>query len=161
MNIYDNVKNRKPFYFYDLIIYTATLILVVGLFLGFVVFNSPENSDGFKIIVNEKEALVFYYESGAYEIKETGEAVSFTIDKAEDGIYFISVFYKDLNEHNIISVNTEEKKVKVSDADCSIRKDCVHTKEIEGDSGAIYCMPHKLKILPLKNGYRPISTGGL
>ena len=161
VKIYESVKKRKPFGVYDLILYATIVLIAVGLFLGFFVFKSDDGSDGFKVVIDEKEAFVFYYETCYYEIKDSVATITVEVKDDEKGLYSVSVYLGDGKDYNVLSVNAEEKTVSITEADCSAKKDCVHTPAINGDSGAIYCMPHKLKVLPLKNGYRPIKTGGV
>ena len=159
-NLYDDVKQRKPFVLIDIAVYAAIVLTVVGFFLAFIIFPKNENSDGFKVFVDEKEIFVFYYDTCDYETKEYGGKIE--MQTVEDKkTYVVRIFPRGDQEFNLLYVNAEEKTVKITDANCSNRKDCVYTPEIKSGSGAIYCMPHKLKVLPIKSDYRPIRTGGL
>lgn len=160
VNIYDNVKKRKPFVIYDIVVYAAIVIVSVAFFLGIIVFPANDIAGGFKIVVDEKEIFVFYYADCRYEIKDFDGQITVNLTDGEKK-FTVNVLFFESGEHNTLSVNAEEKTVEVVDADCSARKDCVYTPAIKNGSGAIYCMPHKLKILPLRTDYRPIQTGGL
>ncbi|MDY6366971.1 MAG: NusG domain II-containing protein [Clostridia bacterium] len=158
-NVYESVKNKKPFGIFDLIIYAAVILVCLSLFLGFVILPAKADSDGFKVLVNEKEVFVFHYSDNSYEINAFDCTVDVD-DSLAPKVYTVKITLSN-DEFNVITVHPDEKTVEVTDADCSAHKDCVHTPAIKGGSGAIYCLPHGLKVLPLKVGYVPIETGGV
>ena len=158
-NLYDEIKRKKPFSVFDILVYAAIVFIIVGFFLIFIVFRSNDSSDGFKIYVNEKEIFVFYYDTCEYEIKEFDGKIE--INVFEEKTFSVLLYPFGNKDFNLISVDAKEKTVKVVDANCSNRKDCDFTPEIKDGAGAIYCVPHALKILPIKSEYKPIRTGGL
>ena len=56
-----------------------------------------------------------------------------------------------LSEHtdyNIIEINKSARSVRITESDCSNRKDCVYSPAITNSAGLIVCSPHRLRILP-------------
>lgn len=149
-------KTNKPFRKYDLIIYLVLAIIIVSLFLAFVVFNNDKQSDGIEIILDETVILTYYYNSDIMSVNDNCKD-NLLIEKTELG-YEITVFSDDSHQHfNALIVNKEQKRVTVSDANCSIGKDCTKM-EIVGGNGSIVCVPHKLKVKPINSQIeQPIS----
>ncbi len=140
-------KTNKPFKKYDLIIYFVLAIIILSLFLGFVVFKDNKQSDGIEIILDETIIMTYYYNNDKFLITDKYQE-NLVVENLENG-YKITVFCDDTHNHyNIIMLNNEQKKVTVLDANCSIGKDCTKM-EINGGSGSIVCVPHKLKVKPI------------
>ena len=147
------IKSNKPFRIYDIIVYAGVLIVLLALFLAFLL-PSGASSNGFEVLLGGERVLSYEYSSDNLTVLEKFNN-SVTIN--DDGS--ITIYTStDKSAFNTISINKEEKTVKVIDANCSIKKDCVHTPELKGESGAIICLPHGLKIISL-SGYVPPSVG--
>ena len=140
-------------------VYIAAIIVLTALFVFFVILPANGNGEGFVVSVNDQTAFIYDYESKKYEIKEFDGYIEMG-DADLNGTFYFTVFTKD-GGYNVIEVVPNEKTVRVSESNCSSKKDCVFTPAVKNGSGAIFCMPHGLKILPLKEKYRSITTGGL
>ena len=158
-NVYAKVKNGGIFCPADLIIYFATVFFLAALFIAFIILPSNSASDGFVVSVNDKTAFVYEYSSGNYEIKDFDGKIEID-DSATESTFTFTVFSGE-DGYNVIEVSVKNKTVKVVESNCSSKKDCVYTPPLKNGSGAIFCMPHGLKILPLNAKYRNVSTGGV
>lgn len=138
------IRNSKPFYPFDLIIYCAlALTVAIALFAVFFSNNSAENS-GVYILFDNETAAEYRFSEGKFTIKSGFES-HFSVEDC--GIYF----YPDENSHehyNLIILDGENKTVYIKEATCA-GHDCEKQKITE-NGGFIYCAPHKLKIIPIK-----------
>lgn len=151
----NKIKIARLFRIGDLILYLTILMVVLSLFLGFVIFPSRELSNGFQALVGNESILTFKYDND-YDINQNfADNVSV---KIESNTYKFTISTEN-NGYNVISVDTVNKLVSVTESNCSISKDCVHTPALTVKGGAIICVPHNLKIVPLGDGYRPPITG--
>jgi len=147
------IKSNKPFRLYDVIVYACVLIILLALFLAFLL-PSGSSSNGFEVLLNGESVLTYKYSSDELTILEK-YANSVKIN--DDGS--VTVYTSaDKSAFNTLNIDKEGKTVKVIDANCSIKKDCVHTPALKGDNGAIICLPHGLKIISL-SGYVPPTVG--
>lgn len=158
-NIYDKVKNGKPFAAFDLLVYALVVLICAGLFLGFVIMSKHDSGNGFTVYYKDEKIFSFYYDDLKYDLAEFDGSIKVENTDPENRLFTITVFTGGEENYNVLSVSAKDKTVKVAEANCSYRKDCVHTPEIKDGTGAIYCLPHGLKILPLKNGYVPVKAG--
>ena len=147
------MKERKAFGKWDIIIYTLSALTVFALFLFFVILPSSAKSDGFKIVIGDTEVFTFRYSDQVYTVKD---GFDITVDTDGD---FYTITVKTENGFNLIRADANEKSVRVLDADCSVGKDCAHSLPLSGDTGAIICVPHDLRVLPLKGGFTPPIAG--
>ncbi len=159
-DIYGKIKARKPFEVNDVIVYLFLLVLVTLLFLFFVILPKTNVASGFKVIVNDKEFLSFYYETESCVLAENSWAL---IDhNKENGT--ITIYHNaDKTEYNVLSYDTDKHIVSMLDSTCSLSKDCIYEPEISSN-GAIYCAPHKLIVIPISDGKEippPTIGGGL
>ena len=138
------IRNSKPFYPFDLIIYCVLALAVMSmLFAVFFADNSAENL-GVYILFDNETAAEYRFSDDKPTIKRGFENHFFVGDGE---IYF----YPDENspEHyNLIILDGENKTVYVKQATCA-GHDCEKQKITE-NGGFIYCAPHKLKIVPIK-----------
>lgn len=138
------IRNSKPFYPFDLIVYCALALAVTAML--FAVFFTGEKSEntGVYILFDNETVAEYRFSDGKFTVK-SGFNGHFSV--ADDGIYF----YPDENSHehyNLIILDGENKTVYVKDATCA-GHDCLSQKITES-GGFIYCAPHKLKIVPIK-----------
>lgn len=146
--VFYKIKNSKPFEKSDVFLYASSLVILAVLFIVFVVFPTNKLSNGFNISLDGKTAIVINVKSRTYSIaNEFADDIS--VIESEDGISF-EIFTDDNGGYNVVYVNYDSMQAKVSDSNCSIRKDCVHTSPIK-DSGVIVCAPHKLKVSLIGN----------
>ena len=158
-NFYEKIKSRKPFELGDVLIYSCLILIVLVLFLYFVIIPNNKDSNGFRVLLEDKEIFTFSYESESYSILE-GYENYFDID-TENNI--ITIYQdSDKTEKNVLSYNQEKRSVYMLDSNCSNSKDCTYEPMIS-NSGAIYCAPRKLTVLPLTSNSSepPIIGGGL
>jgi hypothetical protein len=147
------MKERKAFRKWDILVFAVSALVIFCLFTFFVIIPNVTKSDGFKIVIDNTEVFVFNYSD-----KTFSKTDGFDISVSNDGdLYTVTV--KTEKGFNQISADTKQKTVWVSDADCSVGKDCVHSPKLTGDSGAIICVPHGLRVLPLKGGFTPPIGG--
>lgn len=138
------IKNSKPFYPFDLIIYCVlALIVAVTVFAVFFTGKNVENQ-GVYILFDNETAAEYRFKNDKFTVND-GFENHFSI--ADNGIYF----YPDENsrEHyNLIITDGENKTVYIAEATCA-GHDCEKQKITE-NGGVIICAPHKLKIIPIK-----------
>lgn len=138
------IRNSKPFYPFDLIIYCAlALIVTIAVSAVFFAGKTSENL-GVYILFDNETAAEYRFLNDKLTINGGFES-HFSVEDGE--IYF----YPDENsrEHyNLIILDGENKTVYVKEATCA-GHDCLSQK-ITVSGGFIYCAPHKLKIVPIK-----------
>lgn len=137
------LKNSKPFYSFDLVIY-----LLVALFIGaafLFVFANKTNGDtlGFYVFYDNEIAAEYRYYEDNFNVKD-GYSSHFSVDG--DTIRFYPNG-SDATDYNVIAIDKDKKTVNVIDATCA-GKDCTF-QEVSKSGGFIYCAPHKLKIVPM------------
>lgn len=139
------VKNSKWFRIWDLIIYGVIIAVTVALFLALHFTKDRSQADGIRILYKNKSVFEYYYSNDNYKIIEEDNIVI----EDESATKLTLTFYTDgKSGHNTVVIDKTEKSVKVTDADCSLRKDCVYTPEIRDNSGFISCSPHMMTIQP-------------
>jgi hypothetical protein len=156
-----NLKNSKPFHFNDIFVYIATIVVVLGLFLGFIIIpNSNANnsvSNGFLVEHNGKTIITYIYGSNEFKIDPLFEG---EIEKqATEKGYTLTIYLnKTKNGFNKLFINEEQKTIKMMDSDCK-SKQCTYLHEVS-NNGIIYCAPRMLKISPLGgSGFIPPVVG--
>lgn len=158
-NFYEKIKTRKPFELGDILVYICLALIVLVLFLFFVILPKNNYSDGFRVLLDDKEIFTFSYATESYFILE-GYENDFVIDTENNTV---TIYHdSDKTEKNILAYNQEKRSVYMLDSNCSTSKDCTYEPMIS-NSGAIYCAPRKLTVLPLTstNSEPPIIGGGL
>lgn len=137
------LKNSKPFYLFDLILY---LLLIAFIAAAFLIVFANENkgvSQGFYVLYDNEIAAEYFYRDGNFKIKD-GYVAHFS--EEGDKIFFYPN-NDDYGEYNLIAVDKNKKTIRILDATCA-GKDCVF-QELSETGGFIYCAPHKLKIVPM------------
>ena len=137
------LKNSKPFFIFDLLIYFLSAGLIVILFCA--VFISRQNGDyqGVYIIYNNSVVAEYYFNDGNLKIQD---GFSSYLNKTDDGVYFYPNGVSD-GDYNLIIFDGDTKTVYIKASTC-IGHDC-EKQQITGGVGFIYCAPHKLKITPM------------
>lgn len=142
----------------DVLVYSAVALLVFLLFLCFVILPNESSYDGFKITLNGEEIFLLKYKDGSYKQRDFDGEID--ISESENEELTITVFCDaEKTEYNVLLVSLKDKTVKVTESNCSIKKDCVHSPSVNGTNTVIACMPHGLKIVALGGDYIPITTG--
>lgn len=152
VDFFGSVKFSKPFKMFDILLYVISFIVILTFLLGFA-FPKKDVSAGFKVELNGKTVLYYYFESQKVEITE---GYSSLVEIIEDCITVYTDAEK--TEYNVLKIDKVNNSVSVSGSNCSTRQDCVHTAPVNKNGGVIICMPHKLKILPINAGYVPPVT---
>lgn len=151
-------SERRLFYIKDIFIYLVSALIIVGLFLGFIVFpNYSQSFNGFNLLVDNE--IVFSYLSDGEII--VGDNHSQNVKYSIDGDTIKVTIYSTAHQggYNVVEINKTEKTAKVIDSNCSNSKDCVFSPSISS-SGAIYCAPHALKITAIGGSeFIPPSVG--
>lgn len=152
------VKTAKPFKKGDLIIYLAIVSLVLILFIVFVFFPKKTAASGFKVQYTNE--VVFTHEFGTdfFDVaKDWSGRIS--INKDEHGFQITVLIDQTSQSKNVLYCDEQNFTVKMIDSDCSVSKDCTFMPAISNE-GAIYCLPHSLKISPLGTAeFIPPVTG--
>ena len=58
---------------------------------------------------------------------------------------------------NTCFVDLGERSVKMTDADCSVSKDCTYMPALDGGDGAIVCVPNRIRIVPVGGISAPVT----
>lgn len=153
----DTVQKIKKDGFFkplDIIIYAVLLIVVAVLFVSSGIFAPKDELSGIEIIFQNEKVFVYLFNGDDYQIfdDEKIEILTDTPNELTFKFYPEKLKY----EFNRIKIDKVKKSVKVVDATCSTRKDCVYTAEMTNSSQTIICVPHELIISP--TGKTPSDT---
>ena len=141
-NVVFRVKNSKPFYFADLIVYLCVALIIITAFIAVSLGGESATATGFSVLYDNKVAAEYRFSDGKFTVK-AGYEVYFAIE--EKGVYF----YPDgenNGHYNLIVFDKENKRAKIIKSTCS-GHDC-EAQSVSDSGGFIYCAPHKLKIIP-------------
>lgn len=153
----NTANSIKAFKINDIILYALTIFIVAICFLT-PLFIKNENTNSFSVYKSDSLVLVFDYEKDKCVIEN--EYLSLVEVKEENNEILITVYTSAEKTHfNTLLVNLTDNSVRVKESNCSLRKDCVHTREIVNGEGVIICLPHGLKIMPTGSNYIPVVTG--
>ena len=152
----NKLSKNKVFEFKDVFIYVFLAIFIITLFLSLIVFNKTKAS-GFTVSIGDKVILSHVYGQKDFEKHPDWEKNIIITKNGSD--YTIEILTEN-GGSNLIYCNEKDKTVKVIESNCP-SGNCKHMGAISS-SGAIYCAPRDLKILPLKDdGNLPPTTGGV
>lgn len=141
------VKEGKYFRIWDLLVYGFIALIIAALFLTVFLTKDNSPSEGFTVRYADKLVFTYYYSTDKYEIDNSYGNIEIG---EEDGESLTLTFRTpDKKGYNVIFIDKLNKSVKVTDADCSLHKDCVYTPAIKDNSSIISCPPHKMFIEPL------------
>ena len=150
------LKNQKFFLKKDLLLYASLAVLILALLTVFIFIPQPQAIA--ELQIRHRNVLIYRYDfekgEGAITAADFEEKITITTigDKTEIRI--------EIGGHyNVITV--EGKTAKVTDADCSLRKDCVNAFPSLTNAGqTTICQPHNLKITAVgKNGTDTLLNG--
>lgn len=153
--IFDKIKFSKPFQKLDVLVYFCVGIAILVLFCVFVFFPKEKTSLGFEVYSDNQLILSHGYGSNGFDISDEylGEI---KIEKINGG-HVITITY--LDKVNVIFSDDANKRVSVTESNCSTTPDCKYMPHVS-DSGVIICVPNGLKIQPLgSGGFTPPTTG--
>ena len=139
------VKNSKWFRVWDILIYGVIIAVTVALLLAFYFTKDKSPADGIRILYKNQSVFEYYYSTDSYKIIKDSNIVI----EDESAAKLTLTFYTDgKSGSNTVVIDKTKKSVKVTEADCSTRKDCVYMPEIKDNSGFISCSPHMMTIQP-------------
>ena len=138
---------EKAFFKRDIIVYAVLVALIVSLFLIFVI-PSNKNSNGFTVSRDGTTLVICSFNSDNHIEINQDFAELIEVSNIDNG-YSVKI-YKDSQKigYNVIFFDISTKTAKVSESNCSERKDCFHAPSIK-NNGTIYCSPHDLLIKPI------------
>lgn len=139
------VRGDRGFKVWDLAVYGAIALIIVSLFitLAFTLDKSPVN--GINVYYRNEVVFVYDFDGSAYRVVD---AAHVQVTSESDDTLIIRFYGAGVDEFNDIVIDKGAHSVYVREANCSLRKDCVHTNAITDKSGLIICTPHSMKIQP-------------
>lgn len=141
------VKEGKYFRLGDLVVYGVVALIIAALFLAVFLTKDDSPADGFTVRYADKTVFTYYYDTGRYESDNSYGNIEIN---EEDGDSLTLTFYTpDKSGYNVIYVDKNGRTVTVTEANCSVHKDCVYTPAIKDNSSIISCPPHNMYIEPL------------
>lgn len=142
-NLINNIKNNKIFVKKDLILY-GLVVLFSFILVFFIFFSKIDTATGVDLSVDGKKLCTVNYDNGLIKFFDT--TLSYDYSKTSTS-YLINVYHtQDKSEYTKIEINFEEDFALVSESTCK-NGTCEHSGKIY-NTGAIICMPYKLKISP-------------
>ncbi len=140
----EEVKKRRPFSLWDILVYGVLAAFILILFVVFVFTADRSPISGIKIIYGG-ETVYSYAFDGDEEIASGWTDKIATEKNGEE--YFVTL--KTEKGFNTLVIDLAKKSAKMRDTDCSRHKDCLYMAEVAAKNGVIVCVPHGLKILAL------------
>lgn len=146
----EQVKKDRFFKIWDILIYGIIAAVIVALFLAVTLTADKSSLSGIEGYYNNN--LAFTYNFAEDELKVV---LTDNIKVEENNSDTVKLLFVtdggSLTEHtdyNIIEINKSARSVRITESDCSNRKDCVYSPAITNSAGLIVCSPHRLRILP-------------
>lgn len=136
------VREGKPFKIWDLIIYGVIVAVIAALFLAFFLTRDKTPLKGVRIYLENRPVFAYSFDKGEYKVLDA-DAVQIVGEGERLELKIVSK-----GGFNDVTIDPKERWAQVTQADCSYRKDCVHTPKIKDNGSTIVCQPHSLKILP-------------
>lgn len=154
MNNITQIKSRRIFENFDILIYSLLIFSVFALFLFCVIIPKNKSISGFSAKIND-ETLFSYYFDGQINISDN----YINLIDFDNENHLITVFFNsEHTEFNILEFDDATRYVKMQNSTCSKTKDCVKEKALNYNN-IIYCAPHNLKIIPILNGKTSPTVG--
>jgi len=142
----EQVLNDKGFRPLDILIYALLAVLIGSLFFALFYQRDSERLEGFQVLSRSEQIFTYRFATDEYQIFRQDEIEILQNDEKEL-IVMIHIESGGLNE---LTVEKQSRFVRMSDADCSHRKDCVHMRPLNNQNRTpVTCVPHSLTILPL------------
>ncbi len=141
------VKEGKYFRIWDLVIYGVIALIIAALFLAVFLTKDNSSAEGFAVKYAGKTVFTYYYSSNKYEVNSAYGNI--TVEEENGEKLLLTFRTDDKNGYNKIEIDKINKSVKVTDANCSMHKDCVYTPALKDNSSIISCPPHNMLIEPL------------
>ncbi|MBR5192147.1 MAG: NusG domain II-containing protein [Clostridia bacterium] len=154
---FDEIKKLKPFMVKDVFLYLILVIIVLTLFV-FIVFLPKTTSNGIKIEKNNNVVLTYYFKNSNCIINKDHQNL-ILVENTEDLVKITIYEDKTLTGFNVVEINLANKSFKVTESNCSLSKECVHTPTATNGNGVIICAPRNLKISFITSTNNGIVTG--
>ena len=146
-------KRAAWFKGWDILIYALILLLLLALFLFFVIFPEREQLSGIEIFVKNERVFFCDFDEGSYTIEDASRVV------VEENGALLLVTLTTEEGFNTVEIDTKAKRADMTDADCSMSRDCVHMPAIENTASApISCIPHGVVVMPVGGDQDPDGT---
>lgn len=157
MNRIRLVRERRPFAVWDILVYALLVGFIAVLFVVFVLSDVFHTKDASGIQVELHGETVYTYTFGQGGRISSGWQDRIE-ERREDGLLLVRITTED--GWNELAINDEAGTAVMRDANCSFRKDCTLMRAIGDGGSVITCIPHALKVLPLKGeDYSTPSVG--
>ncbi len=141
------IKDGKWFRIWDAVVYGVIAVIVVALFVAVFLTRDGSPADGVKVTGGGVTVFEYDYKSGKYKVFDSDKI---TVIADNGSLLELKFIPEGGRGYNNIVIDKKNRSVKVTDADCSIRKDCVYTPAVTDNSHIICCPPHSMTIEPLK-----------
>lgn len=148
----EEIKKRKPFAIWDLLIYGILVAVILILFGVFVFGGRGKAASGIQLtLLGNDETVIYSYDFGAGKRTVAEGWETRITEEEEEGVLLVTVYFDDeKKDYNTVAIDLEKKTAKMRDANCSrYNKDCVHSSGISSEKDFIICLPHKLKVCAL------------
>lgn len=146
-------KRAAWFKGWDILIYALILLFLLALFLCFVIFPGREQLSGVEIFVKNERVFFCDFEEGSYTIEDASRV------RVEENGALLLVTVTTEEGFNTVEIDTKAKRADMTDADCSMSRDCVHMPAIEHTASApISCIPHGVVVMPVGGDQDPDGT---
>ena len=138
---------------WDILIYVFILLLLLALFLFFVIFHEREQLSGIEIFVKNERVFFCEFNEGSYTIEDASRV------RVEESGALLLVTITTEEGFNTVEIDTKARRADMTDADCSMSRDCVHMPAIENTASApISCIPHGVVVMPVGGDQDPDGT---
>ena len=145
-------KKDGCFKTWDILIYGVILRAVAALFPADTCGYNRSAPGGVEVYYNNNLAFSYDFDSDEYSVLlPQNIAVSDGADELEITFCTDGGSAEEHTDYNVILIDKSARTVRVTESDCSNRRDCVYTPAITDTSGMITCTPHRLVIMP--SGY--------
>ena len=145
-------KKDRFFKIWDILIYGVILLAVAALFLAVTFGYNRSAPGGVEVYYNNNLAFSYDFDSDVDSVLLTQNiAESDGADELEITFCTDGGSAEEHTDYNVILIDKSARTVRVTESDCSNRRDCVYTPAITDTSGMITCTPHRLVIMP--SGY--------
>lgn len=145
-------KKDRFFKIWDILIYGVILLAVAAPFLAVTFGYNRSAPGGVEVYYNNNLAFSYDFDSGEYSVLlPQNIAVSDGADELEITFCTDGGSAEEHTDYNVILIDKLARTVRVTESDCSNRRDCVYTPAITDTSDMITCTPHRLVIMP--SGY--------
>lgn len=146
-------KRAAWFKGWDILIYAFILLLLLALFLFFVIFHEREQLSGIEIFVKNERVFFCELNEGSYTIEDASRV------RVEESGALLLVTITTEEGFNTVEIDTKARRADMTDADCSMSRDCVHMPAIENTASApISCIPHGVVVMPVGGDQDPDGT---